>query len=75
MPQARAQGNYQLQGAGNAQHHADAAAVELAAGAIARVFQRHLGGQQAQQLGAVGGFGAGGSFTRSGRLLEALTAP
>ena len=56
MAEARAQRDNELKRAGNAKDHADAAAVEFAAGAVAGVLERHFGGQQAQQLGAVGGF-------------------
>ncbi len=56
MAKARAQRYDKLQGPGNAEHHADAAAVEVPAGAVARVLEGHLGGKEAQELGAVGGF-------------------
>ena len=68
MAQARAQRDNQFQRAGNAEDDAYAAAVELAARAVAGVFQRHLGGQQAQQLGAVGGFQRVGRQAEFGRV-------
>ncbi len=56
VPQPGAQGNHQLQGAGNAQDDAHPVAVERSIRAVPGVIEGLAGDQEAQELGRVGRF-------------------